>query len=112
MSYYRIQDSSRQVTDLLDPAQQISRSYCTDTERHGVSVCRSLTDLAEYLAQTGLPFDETWTLVELDGYRSEDEDEDAELGALLVHPTEIIATEPITTRLWDMIDAIWEEMAA
>ena len=110
--FYRIQDSSRNVADLLNPALQVSRSYCTDRERAGVSVCWSLDDLAGYLAQTGLPFDESWTLVTLDGERSADTDEDADLGALLVHPAEIISTEPITARLWDMIEGIWDEMEA
>lgn len=110
-SYYRIQSADRDVQDLLDPELQISISYVDDTERAGVSVCDSLEDLAQYLAASGLPFDTDYVVVEVEGTCSADEDEDAHLGARLVHPTAIVAVEPITARLLDLIDDSYE-MAA
>lgn len=111
MSFFRVQHPDRNTADLIDPEQQVSVSYCTDTVRQGVSVCRSVEELAAYLVQTGIPFDHTWVVVEVTGTRSADEDEDAELGALLVHPTEIISVAPITDQVWDLIDTYLEEAA-
>lgn len=111
MSFYRIQSADRDVQDLLDPEMQTSISYTDDSERQGVSVCGSLEELAGYLAQVGIPFDDTFVVVELDGTWSDDEDEDAELGALLVHPAQIISVTPITEKLLDMIDAAYDAAA-
>lgn len=105
MSYYRIQNYP--ATDLLDgPQLSFSWNAQGDDERarEGKSVCYTREDLANYLAQTGIPFDATWTLVELDGYLSDDDDEDAHLGAMLIHPTKIIATEPISESFLDEIN--------
>lgn len=104
-TYYRIQDADRDVADLLDPEQQYSISYVDDTERHGISVCDSLEDLADYLAHSGVPFDTTSVVVAVSGPLSEDEDEDADQGALLVIPERIVSVEPMTDRLADLIDA-------
>lgn len=101
--YYRIQHADRDVALLLDPAHQTSTSYTTGTERAGVSVCPSLEELAEYLAQAGVPFDATCVVVAVRGDLSRDDDEDADLGALLVHPTKIVSVEPMTDRLADLI---------
>lgn len=89
MSFYRIQNYP--AADLL-VGEQTSLSYSTDTERSGKSVCTSVDDLAAYVARTGM--DLGWNgalLVELDGTYSDEDDEDAHLGAYLVHPTRIIS---------------------
>ena len=110
--YYRIQQANHPIEWLLDPTHQFSTSYCTDDVRNGVSVCRSIEALAEYFAQVGIPFDETCYLVEVDGERSEDRDEDAELGALLVYPTEIISATPLPESFFEMVFAIYDNNAA
>ena len=109
-SYYRIQSAGRDPQALLDPAQQTSVSYCDDTERHGVSVCDSIDELAAYLAQSGLPFDTDYVMVEVEGSWSEDTDEDAHLGARLVIPTAILSVEPITARLVAAIDVAYDTL--
>lgn len=108
MSWYRVQSADRDTADLLDPEQQWSESYCTDRVRHGVSVCGDLDTLADYLAETGIPFDETWVLVELDGCLSDEQDEDHHLGCRLVLPDEIIkvsAIAPVLDRIYEILDA-------
>lgn len=104
MSFYRIQSYDPQ--SLLD-GPQTSLSYSTDTERAGKSVCLSLEDLAAYMAQTGCEIDwQNALLVELDGEWSDDEDEDAHLGAYLIHPTKIIDVTPLDdTDFYDLVDA-------
>ena len=111
--YYRIQQANHPLEWLLDPAHQFSPSWNPgDDVRNGVSVCRSIEALAEYFAQVGIPFDETCMLVEVDGERSEDRDEDAELGALLVYPTEIISATPLPESFSEMVFAIYDNNAA
>ncbi len=109
---YRIQSADRDVAELLNPQMQYSISYSDDSERHGVSVCDSIEDLAGYIAQTGIPFDTDYVVVEVAGESSDEVDEDAHLGARLVLPTEIISVEPITDRLLDMIDAAYDQALA
>lgn len=111
MSYYRIQNFP--AVDLLDGAQ-LSASWNDlgddDRARPGKSVCRTREQLAEYLAQVGIPFADDWILVELEGDRSDHDDEDAHLGALLVHPTEIVATETIGDGFVHEILAAYDEL--
>ena len=104
-TYFRIQDATRPVEQLLAPEYQTSLSYVDDSERAGVSVCGSIEDLAAYLAQSGMPWDPTFVLVEVEGYRSEDEDEDATLGALLVHPTAIVSVRPLDDGFFALLDS-------
>lgn len=104
MSFYRIQ--SYAAADLLD-GPQTSLSYSTDTERSGKSVCCSIEELAAYVAQTGLDlgWEKRPVLVELDGYWSDEDDEDAHLGAYLVHPTAIISETPLDeTDFYALVD--------
>lgn len=104
MSFYRIQSYSPEA--LLE-GTQTSLSYSTDTEREGKSVCRSIEELAAYVAQTGMSID--WAdalLVEVEGTYSRDDDEDAHLGAYLIHPTKIISATPLDqTPFYDEVDA-------
>lgn len=108
MSYYRIQPASYDTTQLLDPELQYSESYCTGTVRHGVSVCDSPEELATYLAHSGIPFDDTFAVIELEGSDSDEDDEDAHQGARLIIPTSIISATPITDTLLDLINAAYD----
>lgn len=107
-TYYRIQSAGRDVADLLDPEMQYSISYADDSERHGVSVCDSVEQLAVYIAQAGIPFEADWALVEVEADTSNEADEDAGLGARLVLPTGIVSVEPVAERLLGMIDAAYD----
>jgi hypothetical protein len=94
---YRIQPADRNVDALLDPEMQWSYSWCdADDVRHGISVCDSVDELAAYIAQTGIEWDPTWVLVEIDGTTSDETDQDAHLGARLVIPDEILSVAPIS----------------
>lgn len=112
MTYYRIQAADRDVTALLDTEQQVSISYVDDTVRAGVSVCDSVEELATYLAQSGMPWDETYVLVEVEATWSVDTDEDAHLGARLVHPTTIVSVAPLTDDFHDLVGAAFDAIAA
>ena len=103
---FRIQSASRDVSELLDPAQQVSVSYTTDTERAGVSGCESLESLAAYLVRAGVPFDVHSAVVTMRGPLSQD------LGEILIYPTEIVSVEPMTDRLADLIDAAADALYA
>lgn len=113
MTYFRIQPTDR--PNILDPENQISFSWNglgDETARHGVSVCDSREELAEYLAQVGIPFEDDWELLEVDGTFSDDEDEDAHLGARLIHPTKIISREVIGDAFIEEIMDAYENLAA
>lgn len=108
--FYRIQDAQYAPETLLLPENQTSLSYATDTMRNGVSVYRSIEELAAYFCQAGVPMDpHTSILIELDGEYSEDEGEDAQLGEYLVYPTRIISAGPIPDEFFDAIEAFFEE---
>lgn len=114
MTYFRIQPQDR--PNILDPEYQTSSSWndLGDDERirKGVSVCGSREDLAEYLAQVGIPFEEDWELLEVAGYPSGDEDEDAHLGPMLIIPTEIISRELVGDGFDLEIFAAYDELYA
>ena len=116
--YYRIQQPEHSIDLLLDPECQFSTSYCHTDEngeesvRRGVSVCDSIESLAGYFAQTGVPLSSDCSIVTLDGDWSDDEDEDAALGALLVIPTEILNVAPVTDEFFDLVGAAYDRLAA
>lgn len=102
-TYYRIHDTrlvrGTTVDMLLDPEMQYSsvwigsviRDGVEITRQDGVSVCRTLEDLRDYFALRSAYADEDVVLVELEGVELEDEEDvDAEHGALLVRPTRIV----------------------
>ena len=95
-SYYRIQ---REAPETLLDGPQVSHSWNDLGDdaraRAGKSVTDSREELAEYIAQTGITFEDSWYLIELDGTPSDDVDEDAHLGARLIHPTRILAVETL-----------------
>lgn len=113
-TYFRIQPADR--PNILDPENQTSTSWNDlgddDRIRRGVSVMWDRDDLAEYLAQSGIPFTSDWELLEVEGYPSEDEDEDAALGAELIIPTAIISREPLSDGFEDEILAAADRIFA
>jgi hypothetical protein len=116
--FYRIQQPEHPVEWLLDPAYQYSTSYCTiDPEtgefsvRHGVSVCRSIEDLADYFAQAGVALSADCQLVEMAGDWADEDDEDEALGAYLVYPTEIVSVTDVDAFL-DMVSDAYDRIAA
>ena len=78
-----------------------------DSAREGISVFPDEDGLYRYMLRRDADLDEQCQLVELEGEQSEDEDFDADEGALLVHPRRIVATRPLD---WDRIDAIRAEL--
>lgn len=111
-TYYRIQSQDR--PNILDPESQYSYSWNDQgaEPRHGISVMDDREDLAEYIAQTGIQWDETWELLEVEGTPSGDEDEDAHLGARLIIPTAIISREPIADSFINEIFEAFDNLAA
>ncbi len=63
----------------------------TDTVRSGVSVFPTLGGLYRYFAEREQDLEGS-VIVELEGKLSDERDLDADRGALLVHPTEIVTT--------------------
>lgn len=110
MSFYRLQDPAH--LDTLTQPGQLSYSYKTYEPRNGKSVCDTPEELADYLATSGVQFTGDWVLVELDGDYSEDDDEDADLGVTLIHPTKIIQVTPFDTFLTDYLSPAFDRIEA
>lgn len=104
-TYYRIQSYSPEA--LLE-TEISSLNYGTLTEKAGVSACGSYEDLVSYIAITGLCVGEPGAmLIEMEGTEADEADDDAEMGALLVHPTRIISATPVEdTDIFTDIDAL------
>lgn len=66
----------------------------TNTRRRGVSAFPSLAGLYRYLVEREFDFAGS-VIVEFDGDLSDEPDLDAETGAVLVHPTEIVTRHAI-----------------
>lgn len=113
-TYFRIQPTDR--PDILDPEFQTSSSWNglgdDDLIRNGISVCDDREELAVYLAQVGIPFEDDWELLEVEGTVSADEDEDAHMGCTLIHPTAIISRETIGESFIEEIMDAYENLAA
>jgi DnaJ-class molecular chaperone len=69
-------------------------SQIDDTVRAGVSVFPTLEGLYRYLVEREAELGNS-VIVELDGRLSDARDLDADSGALLIHPTEVITRHPI-----------------
>lgn len=115
MTYFRVQAAWRDVNDLLDPAEQVSRAWHRDDlDRDGVSVCESREDLARYLATVGegIPFGAgEWVVVELTGTPSDAEPLDADDGELLLHPTGIVSVRSMDDDgMFDLIGDVLDEL--
>ncbi|GAA2360714.1 hypothetical protein Cme02nite_37980 [Catellatospora methionotrophica] len=107
MTFFRIQPADRDTALLLDEDNWQSRNWNDEwaPARHGVSVCGSIDGLVEYFRTAAGWVDEACVVVELDGYHSDDTDEDAHAGALLVCPTRIVSVTPVSAELIDRIYA-------
>lgn len=94
MKFFRVNPPEFTTDMMMDPENQISVNHSNELDvRTGLSACESREELAQYLAQAGIEFRDDWTLVEFEGTYATEEDSDAHLGAVLTHPTRIVATE-------------------
>ena len=112
--FYRIQQANDPATRILEPGQRSYDWNGLDEYRNGVSACESIEELGTYLAQVGIPYgDGKWNLIAFEGHYADEDDLDADLGAVLTEPTAIISVEPMADNeeIWEAIDAAFE-MAA
>lgn len=84
--------------------------------RHGVSACLTLDDLKAYFLSRGADLEGT-VLIEMEAEMAEDEDFDADAGAVLVIPYEIVRVTPIEETglfrfLGHSLDEILEDIEA
>lgn len=108
MIFFRINQPGDAPERILNPEDQISHSWNNEEDvRHGVSACESVEELATYLAQVGIPFDDNCTLIEFEGTYAAEDDHDAHLGAVLTIPTRIVSVRPLGEA-----EDFWEAMAA
>lgn len=116
-TWYRVQDATRTLTDLLDPELQVSHSWTpggdeddAETNRRGVSVCDSIENLVLYLAGPGegIGYGDGWVIVELTGDLSEDEPLDP--GEHLVHPDAIVSVRPMDDEFFNLIGAAYDAL--
>lgn len=87
MIAYRIQDKNREVADLTVSENQYSYPMSgTDEEvRRGVSGCRTLAELAAYVATSGIDAGSP-VLVKIEGPKSSNRPVDAASGEVLILP--------------------------
>nr|DAP45944.1 MAG TPA: hypothetical protein [Caudoviricetes sp.] len=87
MIAYRIQDKDRNVADLTVAENQWSYPMggADDEVRRGVSGCRTLAELAAYVATSGIDAGSP-VLVKIEGPKSPDRPVDATLGEVLILP--------------------------
>ena len=114
MTWWRVQTADRDVTELLDPENWVSRNWTDESrEQHGVSVCASREGLATYLAASGLPLgDGQWVMVELTGRRLYTQAHDAHLGEVLIEPDGVVAVHELDDAMWDLIGAAFDAAQA
>ena len=79
-----------------------------DSSRDGVSVFPDEDGLYRYMLGRDADLDDACQLVELAGRESEDEDFDADEGALLILPERVVNVRNLD---WDRIEALKEEAA-
>lgn len=87
MIAYRIQDKSREVADLTVAENQWSYPMggADEEVRRGVSGCRTLAELAAYVATSGIDAGSP-VLVKIEGPKSSDRPVDATMGEVLILP--------------------------
>ena len=111
-TYFRVHDPDHDVQVLLDPERQWSCAYSSADERHGISVCRSVEDLAAYLAGPGqgVVWDpHRFVLVEVEADLAEEQDCDARYGVELVHPTRIVSVSPLDEGFFAVLEAAYDK---
>lgn len=87
MIAYRIQDKNREVADLTVAENQWSYPMggADEEVRRGVSGCRTLAELAAYVATSGIDVGSP-VLVKIEGPESSDRPVDASFGEVLILP--------------------------
>jgi hypothetical protein len=78
-----------------------------DSSRDGVSVFPDEDGLYRYMLQRDADLDDACQLVKLEGEQSQDEDFDADEGALLIKPTRVVSVGELD---WDRIEAVRAEL--
>lgn len=120
MIFYRIQSAGRDAQALLDPTSWESRCYgggtwiddpetgeSVEDVRRGISSCASVEDLAAYIAGSAIEWGIDPVLLEMEADIADDDDHDADRGAVLVWPTRIATvTDLDDTDFYDRINAI------
>lgn len=114
-SYFRVQPGDRDILDGPQTSRAWHRSDDEEqpTDRAGVSACRSLDELAEYLAGpgAGIPYGlPGWVLVEFTGELSDDQPLDMKDGEVLAHPETIVSEQLIPGKFFDMIGAAYDAL--
>ncbi|VEI04091.1 Uncharacterised protein [Acidipropionibacterium jensenii] len=120
-TYYRIHAGDRDHAGICDKSQWDSREigggrWVEDPEtgelvedvRYGVSACESIEDLAAYVAQTGVGGDNP-VIVEFEAELADDDDHDADLGAVLTWPTRIVGVYDEGDATYDAFDQLLDE---
>jgi hypothetical protein len=79
-----------------------------DSARDGVSVFPDEDGLYRYMLQRDADLNDACQLVKLEGDESDDEDFDADEGALLIKPTRVVSVGKLD---WDRIEEIRKELA-
>jgi hypothetical protein len=108
-TYYRIDAPGFEITDYLKPEFQFSSTQDESDIRHGKSAFSNLDSLLRYWATTGLPCSIYHRLTIMEGHLSDDDDMDADLGAVLVIPTAIISCETLADEHHESIMRYAEE---
>lgn len=110
MIAYRIQDKDRNVADLTVSENQYSYPMSgTDEEvRRGVSGCRTLAELAAYVATSGIDAGSP-VLVKIGGPKSSDRPVDASFGEVLILPetAEVIDDEEFFEVVGELVDMFY-----
>lgn len=110
MIAYRIQDKNREVADLTVSENQYSYPMSgTDEEvRRGVSGCRTLAELAAYVATSGIDAGSP-VPVKIDGPESSDRPVDAASGEVLILPetAEVIDDEEFFEVVGELVDMFY-----
>jgi hypothetical protein len=104
-TYFRVQSADRDVTRLLDLEECYTYTWDgNETRQYGISVCRDVDELVEYLATKGSGIDigaGYWVVVELEGYVLDETGHD---GEMLLEPSRIVSVTPFEDL--DMYDRI------
>lgn len=109
-TYLRVQSANRDLTDLLDP-EHVSYSWDSeDVFDRGTSTAETPEELAEYLAQTGIPIGlGDWVIVEVAG-NDLGPGRDRHLNERLVDVDQIVSVRPLDDEFFGMIGDAYERL--